>query len=128
MGEHIDIPDGERHEPKGIDSSTIGQVYVADGANSGAWARLAAAYAALTDTAGYFSATEVETALLEIKQKEAGGWGYYEDDGTSTLSITSSDTKIGINGLGAGTNISHLPLTIRVVELCGIRYQMILLL
>lgn len=37
MVEHVDIPDGERHEPKGVASATVGQVYVADGAASGTW-------------------------------------------------------------------------------------------
>ena len=35
--EHVDIPDGERHEPKGASTATIDQVYVSDGAASGAW-------------------------------------------------------------------------------------------
>ena len=30
--EHVDIVDGERHEPKGGDSALINQVYVSDGA------------------------------------------------------------------------------------------------
>ena len=38
--EHVDIADGERHEPKGISTATSGQVYVAAGdAVTGAWAR-----------------------------------------------------------------------------------------
>lgn len=37
MVEHVDIPDGERHEPKGAGSATVGQVYVSDGAASGSW-------------------------------------------------------------------------------------------
>jgi len=35
--EHVDIADGERHEPKGASTSLINQVYVADGAESGDW-------------------------------------------------------------------------------------------
>jgi hypothetical protein len=37
MVEHVDIPDGEIHEPKGISTATDGQTYVADGAGSGTW-------------------------------------------------------------------------------------------
>ena len=37
MPEHVDIADGERHEPKGASTATIGQVYVSDGAASGSW-------------------------------------------------------------------------------------------
>ncbi len=39
--EHVDIPDGERHEPKGAASATVGQVYASDGAASGSWTDLA---------------------------------------------------------------------------------------
>lgn len=35
--EHVDIPDGERHEPKGASTATIDQVYASDGAGSGVW-------------------------------------------------------------------------------------------
>jgi hypothetical protein len=35
--EHSSIVDGERHEPKGVESATAGQVYIADGAGSGVW-------------------------------------------------------------------------------------------
>jgi len=35
--EHVDIADGERHEPKGAATALINQVYVSDGAESGDW-------------------------------------------------------------------------------------------
>ncbi len=35
--QHRDIPDGQRHEPKGISTASSGQVYVANGAASGGW-------------------------------------------------------------------------------------------
>ena len=35
--EHNAIADGERHEPKGIASASVNDVYIADGAGSGAW-------------------------------------------------------------------------------------------
>ncbi len=38
--EHVDIPDGERHEPKGAAAATIDQVWVSDGAASGAFRSL----------------------------------------------------------------------------------------
>jgi hypothetical protein len=37
MVEHVDIPDGERHEPKGVGSASAGEAYIADGAGSGSW-------------------------------------------------------------------------------------------
>jgi hypothetical protein len=36
--QHKDIPDNNRHEPKGISTATNGQVYVASGTGSGTWA------------------------------------------------------------------------------------------
>lgn len=35
--EHVDIVDGERHEPKGADTALETQVYASDGSQSGAW-------------------------------------------------------------------------------------------
>jgi hypothetical protein len=35
--QHSAIPDGQRHEPKGISTASSGQVYVANGAGSGEW-------------------------------------------------------------------------------------------
>lgn len=39
--EHVSIPDGERHEPKGVSTATVGQVYAANGSASGSWTDLA---------------------------------------------------------------------------------------
>jgi hypothetical protein len=36
--QHSAIPDGQRHEPKGISTASSGQVYVASGTGSGVWA------------------------------------------------------------------------------------------
>jgi hypothetical protein len=49
---HKDIPDGERHEPKGVSTATAGQVYVASGSGSGTWLFLISKItASLTPTA-----------------------------------------------------------------------------
>lgn len=49
--QHRDIPDGQRHEPKGISTATEGQVYVANGNGSGSWQdREIIAYGQLTAT------------------------------------------------------------------------------
>lgn len=37
MAEHRNLTGIELHEPKGVETATSGQVYVADGAGSGAW-------------------------------------------------------------------------------------------
>lgn len=38
--EHVNIADADRHEPKGADSATVGQVYQSDGSGSGSWVTL----------------------------------------------------------------------------------------
>lgn len=38
--QHSAIPDGQRHEPRGISTATDKQVYVANGSASGAWSKI----------------------------------------------------------------------------------------
>ena len=38
--QHSAIPDGQRHEPKGISTATASQLYVANGSTSGTWRKL----------------------------------------------------------------------------------------
>ena len=38
--QHSAIPDGQRHEPKGISTATNKQVYIANGSASGAWSKV----------------------------------------------------------------------------------------
>lgn len=80
--EHSDIPDGERHEPKGISAAAAGTVYIADGAASGAW----------TDP------------LIPSM-----GWWDYNDLATQSSPITLSapDTILTNDGLGAFTGKSY---------------------
>ena len=109
--EHVNIPDGERHEPKGADSATSGQVYVSDGANSGSWSKPSAANTTIADAGGYLTATEVEAAIQEIMAEMPGGWGLYVDN-AAAQNITTTATKLQINGSGTG-DTGHLPLAIR---------------
>lgn len=37
MAQHKDLTGSDLHEPKGVSTASAGQVYVADGAGSGAW-------------------------------------------------------------------------------------------
>lgn len=38
--QHKDIPDSQRHEPKGLDSALQHQVYIANGSGSGSWSKV----------------------------------------------------------------------------------------
>lgn len=93
--EHKDIPDGQRHEPKGVSSALTGQVYVANGSNSGAWRRI------------------VETDLDHTdKTKNIFGWNDISDDtytSGSPLAISNGvRTKLTNDGAAVQTDISRL--------------------
>lgn len=62
--QHKDIPDAERHEPKGISSAAANTVYMSNGSATGAWTlvnRLPG-----TGWGKYTNATYVDTTTLEI--------------------------------------------------------------
>lgn len=70
--EHDAIVNAELHEPKGVSAATVNQVYVSDGASSGAWtnsnslvgaSEYAAIYTADGSTASAAITTPVELAL-----------------------------------------------------------------
>lgn len=97
---HANITDPDLHEPKGVATATLGQVYVANGAGSGNWT---------TDTSG---------------------WGFYKDDaaeqtfGTTAtkLLINGADASTnedylplqirGVSNLWDGTNSVITPIEI----------------
>lgn len=66
---HSTLSDPDLHEPKGVSAATVGQVYVADGLGSGTWTKYASSNVTVTDTAGYFTATNVENTLKEIYER-----------------------------------------------------------
>jgi hypothetical protein len=92
--QHVNIPDGERHEPKGVSLATTGQVYVADGAASGAWRK-------------------VKENDLDFTDASANkfGWNYRRDDtytSGSPLTISSGVKTLFTNdGDGALTDVTR---------------------
>jgi hypothetical protein len=92
--QHVNIPDGERHEPKGVSLATTGQVYVADGAASGVWRK-------------------VKENDLDFTDASANkfGWNYRRDDtytSGSPLAISSGVKTLFTNdGGGALTDVTR---------------------
>ena len=113
MTEHVDIADGERHEPKGASTATSGQVYVSDGAASGSWTKPAASNTTIADSAAWFTATDVEAALAEVMAGMPGGWEYSLDNGAAGQVFNTTAAKLSINGSGTASDSGHLPLSIR---------------
>lgn len=78
MVEHVDIPDGEIHEPKGITSATNGEVYVANGTSSGSWSKII-----------------------------TYGWEDYDNSGAAQALTLGVKTDLTNDGLGVNTNTSY---------------------
>ena len=67
------------------------------------------------------SGDPILTAFTKVKANEealfnVGGWGYYQDDASSNITVSTSDTLLTINGLGTNTSNSYLPLEIRGIS------------
>lgn len=70
MALHSTITGADNHEPKGVESATVGTNYVANGSGSGTWAKDTAANTTVLDAANVLVATDVEAALYEIYQAD----------------------------------------------------------
>lgn len=105
--EHVDIPDGERHEPKGADTATSGQVYVSDGANSGTW-KVPEPKSIIGATAGEIYVADGSNSgdmKSSLYLPRMGVWDY-NDLATASTPIALSGTKAAMtnDGLGSFTN------------------------
>jgi hypothetical protein len=83
--EHVDAPDGERHEPKGLAAATTGQIYVAS------WRGILGN--------GYSCLLVGETIVITLLPRL----------------FTSTAAKLSINGAGSTTELNYLPREIRGV-------------
>jgi len=82
MTEHKDAADPDIHEPKDVGVALVDQVYVADGAGSGAWKKAASGETLFQQTADKVVANTVtETTLFGA--------------GVGTLVLPASENKIG---------------------------------
>lgn len=93
---HKDIPDGERHEPKGVSTATANQLYVANGSGSGAWQKL----------------TEADNFTFTDKTKNLFGWNDVADglytSGSPRAISSGVKTALTNNAAGAQTDVSRL--------------------
>lgn len=62
---HSTLTGAELHEPKGADAASLGEVYVSDGAGSGAWSYLKSGWGNYSDNAGtqVFTTTPARLAV-----------------------------------------------------------------
>ena len=62
--EHVAIPDGQIHEPKGITTAASGATYVSDGLGSGAWEIIASTSATIVRTVDDFGVSVGDVVTL----------------------------------------------------------------
>jgi hypothetical protein len=93
--QHASIPDGQRHEPKGISTATASQVYVANGATSGAWRKV--------------RETDID---YSNPANNLFGWNDIADSqytsGAPRAISSGARTKLTNNALGSQTNTTRL--------------------
>lgn len=68
---HSTITGADNHEPKGVETATLGTVYVANGSGSGTWQSVPAANTSIADTNNVYTSTTVEGALYEAFRSES---------------------------------------------------------
>lgn len=92
--EHVDIPDGERHEPKGISSALVDTVYVSNGLGSGSWS-----------TSKIEGQSAAASGAIPYKQADGGIlWqvpvtpSYCEIDSPEAIRSLTGSTEILVNG------------------------------
>lgn len=64
--QHSVLSGADLHEPKGVSSAAVKEVYVATGAGSGTWEQMSAAKVSIADAGSHFTGTDVEAALQEL--------------------------------------------------------------
>ena len=103
--QHSAIPDGQRHEPKGISTATNKQVYIANGSASGAWSKLgpiSLSGVTTNGTSGQFVA--VDGAGNFVLASAPSGSIYFYNIGTPyTLTYPSVFTKAEPTTIAAGS-------------------------
>ena len=111
---HSAIPDGQRHEPKGISTATAGQVYVATGSGSGTWTQPVDSFtASLTPTSvtGHSSSDQaytvagIQTSQLLLNVIPPSGTG---NTGIGSARITATN-QVTITWINANNNAATPP-------------------
>jgi hypothetical protein len=105
--QHSAIPDGQRHEPKGISTATANQVYVANGSASGSWAKAGPqtlAGLSTNGTAGQFLAVD-GTGNFVFATAPSGSIYFYNVGSPYILTYPSTFTKAAPTTIASGTAV-----------------------
>jgi len=111
--EHDVIPDGERHEPKGLSSAANGKVYISRGSDTGEWVYLPMGWANYADnaTAQTFNSTAAKLSIDGAGSTSDSSYLPREIRGSAELWNTTTD-KITPIRAGDSYNVRlTLPIT-----------------
>lgn len=104
--QHSAIPDGQRHEPKGIDAAAAGTAYVCDGAASGSWVAVQKAQGACLKASSAAATTLISTAFQAVNNATLGGTITWTEN--TNVSLTTNTTSGYIQVGETGTyNIAY---------------------
>lgn len=105
--QHSAIPDGQRHEPKGISTATNKQIYIADGSASGAWSKIGPSSlsgVSNNGTAGQFIGLD-GTGNFVLASASHGSVYFYNVGSPYTLTYPSAFTKAAPTTTGSGSSV-----------------------
>ena len=97
MGEHVNATDPDIHEPKGVSTANSGDVYVADGAGSGAWGQSVSEYANIyTQKSDSVTLSSIGTTVQTLPFSTDGAEnGAVADSSNNRLTLTTAgDYKV----------------------------------
>jgi len=113
--EHKNIPDTERHEPKGISTSTADTIYVSNGAASGTWKEVPFAINAKLDDVSAASFVLIPIPFNAVVQSIRFVLGAAITIANSNITVTRSDAAamgsavIPFTGSAEGTTVDLTP-------------------
>lgn len=112
--QHKDIPDGERHEPKGVSTAQSGAVYVANGTGSGTWVPREEAYGELFASAKTISVAVAGT-YYPIEDISTGLSNNMTLDGaTGEITVDSAGVyRLAFNAVSSISGASKEDITFR---------------
>ena len=112
--QHKDIAEADLHEPKGVSTAALGEIYVADGAGSGAWSPIASYSCMKGASAG--NTTGILTTFLPINEASIGGTITWTTNSKSA-DITHDLTNGAYQVANAGTY--HILATINFIAVAA---------
>ena len=109
--QHSAIPDGQRHEPKGIDGASAGEAYVCTGGGTGSWLPVQQAQYACLRASSTGNTTLVSTAYQEINNATLGGTITWAENIASGITTNTTSGYMTV----PDTGVYHITASLSIV-------------